>query len=177
MAGTGSAETSGPPGGWDYSMLGWRACLECGCYEPFQCMTEECCWKTSGRSCVFQIPATPSASVAPPEPLPEPAAPEPWDPWSSLPWLPDPFPERTAKRRQAVLAIKVQPQYEAFATARPDGEPHTPDVAVPQRLWNKEFAAWTLAWRRHCRASDSAPPEHPSASELQAVIENMGGGE
>ena len=37
-----------------------RACVVCGCYEVFPNMTHECCWKTHGKSCVFQDPA-PSA--------------------------------------------------------------------------------------------------------------------
>ena len=32
---------------------GWRVCGRCGCQEPFQGITEECCMKTEGRECVF----------------------------------------------------------------------------------------------------------------------------
>ena len=35
---------------------GMATCLKCGCYEPFQDMTEECCRATNGSSCVFHLP-------------------------------------------------------------------------------------------------------------------------
>ena len=31
----------------------WRICINCGCYEPFERRTEECCWNEFGKECVF----------------------------------------------------------------------------------------------------------------------------
>ena len=33
-----------------------RACIRCGCYEPFQDITDECCFQRHGTSCVFLKP-------------------------------------------------------------------------------------------------------------------------
>ena len=30
-----------------------RACIKCGCYEPFQDRTDECCRRVYGKPCVF----------------------------------------------------------------------------------------------------------------------------
>ena len=42
-----------------------RSCRICGCYERFQDMTDECCWKQAGRKCVFRWsdPEIPSSSA------------------------------------------------------------------------------------------------------------------
>ena len=34
----------------------WKMCTTCGCLEPFQTVTEECCWVQSGgaRQCIFR---------------------------------------------------------------------------------------------------------------------------
>ena len=31
----------------------WRKCIWCGCFEPFQRSTEECCWTEYQQDCVF----------------------------------------------------------------------------------------------------------------------------
>ena len=31
----------------------WRSCINCGCFEPFQRRTEECCWNEFKKECVF----------------------------------------------------------------------------------------------------------------------------
>ena len=32
---------------------GWRVCVQCGVFEPFQILTEECCMKENGKPCIF----------------------------------------------------------------------------------------------------------------------------
>ena len=44
----------------------WRICINCGCYEPFQYLTEECCWNEFQKECVF---TTTLASPQGPMPL------------------------------------------------------------------------------------------------------------
>ena len=44
----------------------WRICINCGCYEPFERLTEECCWNEFGKECVF---ITMLASPQGPRPL------------------------------------------------------------------------------------------------------------
>ena len=42
----------------------WRACSQCGCYEPFQHITAECCLASYGVPCTFgdsDMPAPPAA--------------------------------------------------------------------------------------------------------------------
>ena len=34
----------------------WRVCTRCGCYEPFQDKTDECCRVEFGLACVFADP-------------------------------------------------------------------------------------------------------------------------
>ena len=31
----------------------WRICINCGCYEPFERCTDECCFNEFGKECVF----------------------------------------------------------------------------------------------------------------------------
>ena len=33
---------------------GWRVCLNCGVYERFQDMTDECCMTQTGKKCIFK---------------------------------------------------------------------------------------------------------------------------
>ena len=33
---------------------GWRVCLNCGVYERFQDMTDECCMTKTGQKCIFR---------------------------------------------------------------------------------------------------------------------------
>ena len=40
----------------DGSNHGYRSCIDCGCYEPFQGLTDQCCIKLHGIDCVFQDP-------------------------------------------------------------------------------------------------------------------------
>jgi hypothetical protein len=34
----------------------YRACFRCGCYEPFQDLTDECCFAETGKKCIFLRP-------------------------------------------------------------------------------------------------------------------------
>ena len=34
----------------------WRMCIFCAVYEPFEFITEDCCWQEYGRQCVFRRP-------------------------------------------------------------------------------------------------------------------------
>ena len=38
----------------------WKMCTACGCLEPFQTVTEECCWVQSGgaRQCISRTPTS-----------------------------------------------------------------------------------------------------------------------
>ena len=49
-------------------MRGFRTCRVCTVYEPFQDMTDECCWIVSGTRCVFDADPNRASAAQPAQP-------------------------------------------------------------------------------------------------------------